>query len=450
MIIDQKLENLEKSSVKLTITVGKDDAKKEYDSLLQKYAKTAQIKGFRRGKAPVSILEKRFGESVRGEASISIIENSLKEAFESVEKKPLQLEPPALDGEIDLELGKDFTFTVTYDYYPDIELGAYKGVEIEEPSVTISAEDISRELEAVQDQNSFVMDKESGTVEDGDIVTISYVEVSEDGDDIAKTSREDFAFTVGSGYNPYKLDDDIIGMESDAEKIVEKEYPEDHEDTDLAGRKVRVKVKITQVKVKQLPELDDELAQDVSEEYKTLDDLKKDIKKRLKEAANDRIRQMNIETVVEKIRENSKLEIPESMIRAELASLWSNFVNRSGMPEEQLLQVLKSQERTQEDLFTDWRPSAESSITSRLILNRILEEEKIEVGDEELDSEIIESAGRSNMTPEQARENFEKNNMLDYIRNQLRDRKLLDFLLENAAKTEGKKVKFLDLVQNNQ
>jgi len=450
MIIDQKLETLEKSSVKLTITVGKDDAKKEYDSLLEKYAKTAQIKGFRRGKAPVALFEQKFGESVRGEAGVNIIENSLKEAFESVEKKPLQLEPPALDGEIDLELGKDFTFTVTYDYYPDVELGTYKGVEIEEPSATIGAEDINRELESIQDQNSVVMDKESGTVEDGDIVTINYVEMGEDGAEIENTSREDFVFTVGSGYNLYKLDEDIMGMKSDEEKTVKKEYPEDYEDSDLAGRKLHIKVKITQIKVKQLPELDDELAQDVSEEYKTLDDLKKDIRKLLREAAKGQIRQMSIGTVVEKIRENCKLEIPESMIRAEIASSWSNFVNRSGMPEEQLLQVLQSQDRTPEDLFNDWRPSAETSIASRLILNRILKEEKIEVGDEDLDAEIAESAGRSNITPEQARENYEKNNMLDYIRDQLRDRKLFDFLLENSVKTKGKKVKYLDLVQNNQ
>ena len=450
MIIDQKVENLEKSSVKLTITVGKDDTKKEYDSLLAKYSKTAQIKGFRRGKAPASLLEQKFGESLRGEASINIIENSLQEAFESAERKPLQLEPPALEGEIDLELGKDFTFTVKYDYYPDIELGTYKGVEIEEASVTISATDISRELESIQDKNSVVTDKESGVVENGDIVTINYIEIGEDGEEIESTSREDFVFTVGTGYNRYKLDEEIVGMEKNGEKTVEKEYPEEFEDRELAGRKISVKVKVTQIKEKKLPELDDELAQDVSEEYKTLDDLKKDIRKRLRDYADSRVRQMNIETLIEKIREGSKLEIPESMMRAELASSWTNFVNRSGMPEEQLLQVLTSQGRTQEDLLADWRPSAVNSIASRLILNRIIEEEKIEVPEEELNGEIAESAGRSNMTPEQARENFEKNHMLDYIRDQLRDRKLFDFLLENAVKTKGKKVKFLDLVQNNQ
>ncbi len=450
MITDQKVENLEKSSVKLTITVGKDEAKKEYDALLSKYAKTAQLKGFRRGKAPAALLEQKFGESIRSEASMNIIETSLQEALETVEKKPLQFEPPALEGEAVLELGKDFTFSVTYDYYPEIELGEYKGVEIEEPTVSITAEDIDRELEVIRDQNSVVTDKGSGTVGKGDIVTINYTEVGDDDAEIDGTSRQDFVFTVGSGYNRYKLDEELIGMEKDGEKVVEKEFPEDFEDPELAGKKVRVKVTVTQIKEKQLPELDDELAQDVSEEYKTLDDLKKDIRKRLREAAKQRIRQLSVDAIIEKIGENSKVAIPESMIRVELGSAWTNFVNRSGMPENQLLQLLEGQGRKPEDLFNDWRPSVERSISSRLIINRIIEEEKIEVPEEELDKEIAESAERSNMTPEQARENFERNNMLDYLRNQLLDRKLYDFLLENAEKKKGKKTKFLDLIQNNQ
>ena len=450
MITDKKVENLEKSSVRLTITVGKDEARKEYDTLLAKYAKTAQLKGFRRGKAPASILEQKFGESLRSEASINIIENGLKEALETVEKRPLQLEPPALDGDFDFELGKDFTFAVTYDYFPDIKLGDYKGLEVEEPVVSISAEDVNRELELIRDRNSVVVDKTSGVVEDKDIVTINYAEVGEDGEEIAGTSREDFVFTVGSGYNRYKLDEELIGMERDAEKTVKKEYPEDFEDPDLAGKTVCLKVKVTQIKEKQLPELDDELAQDVSEEYKSLDDLKKDIRKRLREAAAQRTRQMSIDALITKIRENSELAIPESMTRAELASSWSNFAGRSGISEEQLLQVLQDQGRTPEDLFNDWRPSVETSIVSRLLVSRIIAEEKLEVTDEELDKEIIAGAERSNMTPEQARENFEKNNTLEYIRSRLLDRKLYDFLLDNAVRKKGQKIKFLDLVQNNQ
>jgi trigger factor len=452
MIADQKLETLEKSSIRLTITVGKDDARKHYDDLISKYAKTAQIKGFRRGKVPASILEQKFGESIRGEASMNIIEDSLKEAFETVEKKPLQFEPPTLDEEteLELELGKDFTFTVTYDYYPDIELGQYKGVEIEEPSVSILAADIKRELETVQEQNSVVMDKASGGVVNENIVTLNYVELGDDGEEITGTSREDFVFTVGSGYNRYKIDEELIGMERDEEKNIEKTFAEDFEDSELAGTTVKLKVKVILIKEKQLPELDDELAQDVSDEYKTLDDLKKSIKSRLKETADQHIRQANIESLVAKIRETSKVDLPESMVKAELGASWQNFISRSGLKEEQLLQVLEQQERSQDDLYEEWRPSAETSILTRLLMTTILEEEKLEVPDEELDKEISASAEQSNMTPEQARENFEKNNMIEYIRNQILDRKLYDFLLKSAVKKKGEKVKFLDLVQNSQ
>ncbi|MBT3271635.1 MAG: trigger factor [Spirochaetales bacterium] len=450
MIANKEIEVKEKSSVKLTITVGKDEAKKEYDELLSKYSKTAQIKGFRRGKVPTSILEQKFGESLRGEAGMNIIENSLKEAFEEIEKKPLQFEPPELLEEVDFELGKDFTFSVTYDCFPDVALAEYKGVEIEEPAVSILAEDINRELETIRDQNSVVIDKVKGGVEKENIVTVNYVELDDAGEEIPDSSREDFVFTVGTGYNRYKIDDELLDLDKDAEKEIEKSYPEDFEEAELAGKTVKLKVKVTQIKEKQLPELDDELAQDVSEEYKTLDDLKKSIKKRLKETVEQQLKQRNIDAILKKILESMTIDLPESMITAELASSWSRFMQQSGLNEQQMEQVLAQQERGREDLYADWRPSAEDSIKTRLILNEVLEAEKLKVTEEEIDGEITKSAEQMNMTAEQAREQFQNNNMMAYLENQLVDRKLYDFLLENAVKTKGKKIKFLDLVQNNQ
>ena len=450
MIAEKKLETLEHSSAKLTITVGKDNARKEYDELIQKYCKTAQIKGFRKGKVPAPILEQKFGDSIRSEAGMNIIENGLKEAFEEIEKTPLYYAPPELAEEVELELDKDFTFTVTYDYFPEIELGEYKEVEIEEPTTSILAEDIKRELESVQEQNSIVIDKTEGGVDREDIVTMSYVEIDEADEEVPDTLREDFVFTVGSGYNRYKIDDELISMERDQEKVIEKEFPEDFEDNELAGKSVKLKVKVTQIKEKQLPELDDELAQDVSDEYETLDDLKKDIKKRLKETADQHIRQKNVDSIVDVILEQSKVDLPESMVRAELDVSWSSFLSRSGLNEEQMTQVLESQEKTKEDLYGEWRPAAERSIKSRLLLNEIIKREEIAVEDSELDEEIAESAERTNMTAEQAREYFESNNMLEYMRSQLADKKLYDTLLNSAVKKKGKKVKFLDLVQNNQ
>ena len=450
MITDKKLETLEHSSAKLTITIDKDVAKKEYQDLLKKYAKTAQIKGFRRGKVPANLLEQKFGEGIKSEVSFTLIENGLKEVFESEEKKPLSYEPPELLEEVNIDFDADFVFSVKYDVFPEVTLGKYKGFEIEEPSVSIAAADLERELGAIQDQNSVVMDKTEGDVQNEDIVTIDYVEINEDGGEIDGTARSDYVFTVGTGYNTYKIDDELLGTKKNEDKIIEKEYPEDFESSDLAGRKVTLKIKVTQIKEKQLPELDDELAQDVSDKYKTLDDLKKDIRKNLRQAAATNIRQRNIETVLDKIVDNSKIDLPESMVQAELKASWNNFSSRSGLEEAQLFRVLEQQGKTKDDLYEEWRPSAERSICSRLLLNEIIEKETIEVSDTDIEEELKKNAEKSNMTPEQVRENVEKNNMMDYLESQIRDTKAYDFLLKNVTTTKGKKVKFLDLIQNNQ
>ena len=448
MISEKKLENLEKSSAKLTVTIEKEAVKKEYDDLLDKYSKTAQIKGFRRGKVPPSILEQKFGESLKNEAGMNLVENGLKEAFEDLDKTPLQLEPPTLENEeISIDLEKDFTFTVTFDVFPDIELGKYKQVDIEESTVSILAADVERELKGIQDQNSVVTEKTSGAVEKEDIVTIDYVELGENDQEAGDTARQDFVFTVGSGYNRFRIDDDLIGMNIGDQKIIDKEFPEDFEEKELAGSKVKLKVKVTQIKEKQLPTIDDELAQDVSDEYKTLDDLKKNIKKRLKDTAGGRIKQRNITQILKKIVDDSKIELPESMLKAELDASWRSFLSRSGIDENRMMQMLAQQNQTKEAMVEQWRDDAAQSLKSRLLMTKIIEEEKLEIGDDELEQEIKIQAEQSNMPIEQARENIEKGNMMDYFQNQLLDRKLYDFLLENAEIKKGEKIKYLDLMQ---
>ncbi len=450
MIAEKKVESLDGSSAQLTVTIDKETAQQEYQSLLDKYSKTAQIKGFRKGKVPPRILEQKFGESIKNEAERSLIESGLKEAFVEVEQKPLQFEPPSLKDEVKLELGEDFTFTVTYDVYPEIKLGEYEKVEVEKPTVSITEEDVNRELEQLRDQNSIVMDKEEGAVENEDIVTVDHVELDSNDEPLEDTRREDFTFAVGTGHNRYHIDEELIGMNIDDEKVLEKKYPEDFEDPDLAGKSLRLHAKIKQIKQKQLPELDDELAQDVSEEYETLDDLKKDLNKRLKEYADNLIRQRLINEIMSKIIEASTIELPDSMVNAELSASWRDFLNQTGTKEEVLLEALAQQGRSREDLYAEWRPSVEESVKRRLVMHKIRKKEGIEATDEEVEEEIRRQAENSNVDYEQARQNFEQAGMLDYIRNQIADRKLQDYLLEKAETKKGKKLKYLDLLQDNQ
>ena len=451
MVTQKEVQKLEHASVKLTITVDGAEAQKKYDELLKKYAKTAHIKGFRKGKVPPKILEQKYGEGIKEEATIEILDEGLKEALEDVEQKPLPYAQPRLDDEesLNLTLGEDFTFSVIYDVYPDIEVGEYKGLEIEVPDVKVLKKDEKRELENIQEQNSMVAEKQGGAVEKDDIVTIDYVEIDEEGNEKPDTSRSDFVFTVGTGYNIFKIDDDIIGMQKDEEKVIEKEFPEDFEHEEYAGKKVRLKVKVKTIKQKDVPALDDELAQDVSDKYETLDDLKKDVRAQLEETLKQKLRETKIEKLFDQIIESSKVDPPESMIQAELDNSWQRFIQQSRIGEEQVLQILQMQGKTKEDMMAEWRPNAERSLKFQLLVEKIRESEGIEATDEEAYEELKQQAEQAGQDYEEVKQQYEQNNLMDYVKTDVQNRKLFDFLLEQSKLKKGKKIDYLDFVQNN-
>ena len=450
MIAHKEMENLEHSAVKLSVTVEQQALKGEYDELLGKYSKSAHIKGFRKGKAPAEVIERKFGEGIKQEAAANIIEKSLKQIFEEVDKKPLPYVTPTLEDELDPDLDKDFTFTVTYDTFPEVELGTYKEIEIEEPQVEVTKEDEERELSDLQERNAIVIDKPDGTVAKDDIITIDYAEVDEKDEEIEGTKREGFVFTVGSGYNLYKLDDDVIGMKKDETKVIEKEFPEDFEAEELRGQKKRIRVTVTAVKQKQLPELDDELAQDIHDDYETLEDLKQDIHKKLHEAAESKVREKKVSQLIDAIVENSTIDLPKGMVDAELENSWQNFLTRSRIPAEDAEKILAAQGKSREDLYEEWRPASEKRLKTRLLLTKIIEEENIEVADNEVEEELEKHAEQQGTSVDELREQYEKTNYLGNIENDVKNRKVIDFLLENAKIKKGEKVKFLDIMQDEQ
>ncbi len=450
MVTEKKVELLEESAVKLTLTIEKHAVNNEYNSLVKKYSKTVHMKGFRKGKVPSSVLIQKFGESLQAEATMNIMDAGLKEAIEDVENKPLPYANPEVDGDPLIDLEKDFTFTVTYDTFPVVKIENYKGLEIEEPACSVTAKDVTRELEALQDQNSMVVEKTEGKVEDGNIININYHEIDDEGNISEDTKREDFVFTVGTGYNVYKLDDDVKGMAKDEEKIIEKEFPEDFENSDLAGSRKKIAVKVNSIKIKELPALDDELAQDIGDEFKTLDDLKKSLKDKMKKQMTSKIEQIRNDNFIEKILENTEIAVPASMIQAEQDSNWQNFTAQSRMPEEQLLQILEMQGKTKADLYDEWKDGAVKSIKSYLVIGKLQEEEKIEVSEKEIENEIKVQAEASKMTVDETKDYILKNGMMEYLRNDLANKKLFAKLIKESTVAKGKKISFLDLTQGKQ
>ncbi|MCK9286710.1 MAG: trigger factor [Sphaerochaetaceae bacterium] len=438
MVAEQKVRELENSAVELSITVPKDVLKNAYTQVVQKYVKSLQIPGFRKGKAPASVLEQKIGPGMREESMYNVIEDAVKEALEKIEDKykPLPYSTPSIVDEENLpkEIDNDLVFAVSYDVLPLFELPPYTGLSVEVPKVVVSEEVVEKEIDRLRDQNSMVVEKD-GAVASGDIVTVDYVELDAEKNEVEGTKREDFIFTVGSGTNFYKIDDDIVGMKKDDAKDIVKTYPEDFEETEYAGKSITLKVKIKQIKFRDVPELDDEFAQDVSEQYKTVEDLRKATKDKLEASLQGHLDEVRLEALMDKILEQTSIAIPASMVEVEVDSSWRRFVSQSGMPENQILKYLEFQGQTKEDFTAQWRDGAERRIRVQLIMDKIKEKEDFKIEESELNS----------MAEEQLKDITDENTKSYYramIEDDMKLKRTGEFLLANNSVADGEEISY--------
>jgi trigger factor len=447
MVAAKNIERLERSSVKLTITVPRDEVAKEYKALLADYSKNVQIDGFRKGKVPASVLERKFGEALRVDAMGRVMEKSVEEVVKDIEEKPLAYSTPTVGEEPTFSLDEDFTFSVTYDVFPTVPVADWKGLEIEIPQVSVGAEDEEKELLQIRERNAIVVEKPEGApAEKGDVATVEYRELAADGSTVPGSERQDFTFEIGTGYNLYKFDDEVIGLKKGDSKKIAKTFPADYEYKELAGRSVTVEVKVGTLKAKNLPALDDDLAQDVSEKYKTLADLKADLRKQLDKRLEDKLRQLREKAVVDGILERTKVELPVSMLNAELAMRWENLKSQMGLDsDDKLDRILSYSGKTRTDLLDDWRPNAERAIVTRLILEKLTEEGKYECSEADLDAEWKRMSEESGLSIDEIKAEYEKRGSMDYLRDRIKEDKLLADILAATKIKKGKKMAFVDL-----
>jgi trigger factor len=452
VISSKNVERLEHSAVKLSVTVPQDEVRKVYEATLREYSSNARIDGFRKGHVPASVLERKFGESVKFDAMGRIMEKAVEEAVKDIEEKPLAYSSPSLEGEPSFDTTKDFSFVVSYDVFPSVPAFDWKGLAIEQPQVALSAEDEERELAALRERNAIVVERDSSAkAAKGDVVTVDYRELGEDGQAIAGSERSDFTFEIGSGYNLYKFDDDIVGMAVGEEKSVEKTFPGDFEYKELAGRSVKVSVKVTKIKEKKLPELDDEFAQDVSEKFKTLADLKADIRGNLEKRLAERIRQLKEKAVVDGLLGRVTIDLPRSMVEAELGMRLENLKRQMGIDsDDKLDRILSFSGKTRASLVEEWKPSAEKAIATRLALEKLVEEGKYECSEAELEAELAKQAAEASMSLDEVKAEYEKRGSLEYLRDRIKEDKLMNAILAEAALAQGKKLSFMDLFKDNE
>ncbi len=315
MKLTKEFTSLEKSAVKLTVTIEKSEVEGAYKSTLNKYVKNAQIPGFRKGHVPANVLERKYGDSLKADTIGELIDASLNEIFEKeTDNRPLPYAQPVMEKMPDMDVTKDLTFSVTYDVFPKVSVKDFSGINVKEPQVTIGDADIKEELKGLQERNAMVVEKKDGVVAKDSIVTINYCEIGDDGKEIADSKREDFVFTVGTGENIYKIDDEIIGMKKGETKEITKKYAKDDADKELAGQTKKISVTVKAVKLRDIPALDDDFAQDVNEKYKTLADLKADLTKNLELAKNRKIKELKNNSLLSQLVEKNKFDIPASML----------------------------------------------------------------------------------------------------------------------------------------
>jgi len=445
MPVSKTITRLEKSNVRLDLTVPKEDALSQYQEMLKEYSKNIQIPGFRKGKVPQNVLERKFGEALRGEALGKIIEKALEEVFgdESLprDERPLPYAQPLLENEPKLDFENDLCFSLVYDVMPGVNVGNWKGLEAEIPDVAISEEDIGRELEVLRERNGFVLDRdETAEARFGDIVTIDFCMLDDSGNPLPDSGKEDYSFTLGSGQNNFDFDNDIAGMKKDETKEITKDYE---------GGAKKIRITLTALKEKKLPDLDDDFAQDVDEKFNTLDDLKNSIRERLEKNLENRFREYKISKILGKIMENSPVTLPESMVKAEVEGRLRSLARQYGLETAQMMQMLSQGGDGLEDIEGKWRPSAEKSLHSRLIVEKIMEDQHIEVGDDEVEKEIEEIIAESGMSREELLKYYGGDKAEEFFKDEVRERKLFDMLLaENTIKT-GSKMNYLDFMQDN-
>lgn len=455
MKVTKEISKLENSAVKLTATIAKEDVVSGYNKNISKYAKNVQLPGFRKGHVPVKVLEQKYGDSLKQEVLADLIDESLNQIFaeeESKDIRPLPYTQPRLDGDKlpEFSTDKDLTFSVVYDVFPSVEVKDFSKIEVKEPQVEIGEKELNEELKAIQERNAVVIDKKEGErVEKDNIVTIDYKELDDSGTAIPGSEREGFVFTVGTGENIYKIDDEIVGMKKDETKEISKTYDAKEENKDLAGKTKKISVTVKAIKLRNLPALDDELAQDVSEKYKTLDDLKKDISKGLESAKNRKIAELKSQSLLEQLVEKNPIVLPKSMIQAEMESRWRMMAQQFQTTPEQLEKMISASGQSKENMLTQWTGDAEKMLKSRLIVDALIREKNIAVTPEEVEAEFAKIADESGSTIEEVKEHYKDARAKEYIIDEIKENKLYDELYKQVKVSKGDKVKFADLFKNN-
>lgn len=423
----EKTEN--KNELKLTFTV---EAKKFDDAIVDVFnqsRKYLNIPGFRKGKAPFNIVEKYYGAHIFYEDAF----NELVPKVYDEEIKANKIEAvsrPKIDI-VQMEKGKDLIFTAVVATKPDVKLGKYKGIELKKIEYKVTDKDVEDEINHMAEHNSRMVTVEDRACKDQDIVTIDF-DGSVDGKPFDGGKAENYQLTLGSHTFIPGFEEQILGMKIDEERDIKVRFPDDYFTKELAGKDAIFHVKLHAISVKELPKIDDEFAKDVSE-FDTIADLKKSIKEKKEKENKDRAEHEMEDAAIDKVSEDSKIDIPNGMIELEIDNMEDNISQRlqyQGLTLEKYLEMVG---KTEADIREEFRDDAKKNIVTRLVLEQIVADEKIKPDEKDVKEHLDEMAKQYNHKVEELEKNED---LMDYLNKTSQNEQAVKLIMDNAKFTK--------------
>lgn len=428
-----QVEKLEKNMAKLTIEVAAEELEKAIESAYQKQKGKISIPGFRKGKVPRQMIERMYGKEIFYEDAVNeLIPDAYEKALDEGEEDIVS--SPQIDV-TQIEAGKPFIFTATVALKPEVKLGKYKGVKVDKIDIDVTDDEINEVVERERDNNARNIAVEDRPVKDGDMTMIDF-EGFVDGVAFEGGKGEDYPLTIGSGAFIPGFEEQLVGAELGKEVEVNVTFPEDYHADNLKGKAAVFKCTVKEIKEKELPDVDDEFASEVSE-FDTLAEYKESIKKDLEEKKAKEAKDAKEDAVIDAIIEASEMDIPDAMIETQQKQMVDEFAQRISMQGLSMEQYLQFTGTNYNQMVEQVKPQAEKRIKSRLVLEAVAAAENLEVTDEEYDKEIEVMAEAYQMDVDKVKEMLGEREAKN-IRKDLLVRKAADFVVENAKESKKK------------
>ena len=428
-----QVENLEKNMAKLTIEADAKEFEHAIENAYRKNKNKINVPGFRKGKVPRQMIERMYGKEV-------FYEDAINELIPEVYSRELQaakelevVSQPKIDV-VQAEAGKPFIFTAEVAVKPEVELGQYRGLSVEKEAVEVTDEDVQAEIEKVRNENSRTIPVEDRPVKDKDVTVIDF-EGFIDGVPFEGGQGSDYSLTIGSHSFIDNFEEQLIGKNINEETEVHVTFPEDYQAPDLAGKPAVFKVTVKEIKEIELPEADDEFAQDVSE-FDTFEEYKENVKKNIAQKKEEESKRAQGNEAIQKVINNSQMEIPDAMVNSQIDTMVDEFANRIGQQGLSVEQYMKFTSTTEEQLRDQMRPEAIWRIESSLVLEEVAKKEDIQVSEEDVNAEIDHMAEMYAMDAEKFKEMLSDSQKVNMKRD-IAIQRAADLIYEHAVETEA-------------